>query len=262
MRIFVVNAKKIINFSLMMLSILLIIICATLFSPQMMQVFSGVAHTVPIYSVETPEKKVSITFDCAWGANDIDSILDTLKKEKVKATFFFVGQWMQKFPDKVKAIAAEGNDIANHSDTHSYMTQLSVEKMRQEIKDANTKIEQLTGRKCNLFRAPYGDYNQNVVKVANEESQYTIQWDVDSLDWKDLTVESICDRVLTKIKNGSIILMHNDTKYTAQALPDLIKKLKDKGYAIVPVSELIYKDNYTIDFEGRQHLMNPVPSPK
>jgi polysaccharide deacetylase family sporulation protein PdaB len=255
MRIFVISSKKVLNFLVILVSILAVVICATLFSPQMIQVFSGVAHTVPIYSVETSEKKAAITFDCAWGASDIDSILDTLKKEKVNATFFLVGEWMQKFPDKVKLIAAEGNDIANHSDTHSYLTQLSTEKIQKEIIDANTKIEQLTGQKCNLFRVPYGDYNQNVVKVANKEGQYTIQWDVDSLDWKDIPVESICDRVLTKVKNGSIILMHNDTKYTAQALPDLIKKLKEKGYTLVPVSKLIYKDNYTIDFEGRQHLM-------
>jgi polysaccharide deacetylase family sporulation protein PdaB len=254
MRIFVINAKKVINFLVIMLSILILVVCATLYSPKMIQVFSGISHTVPIYSVETPDKKASITFDCAWGADDIGTILKTLKDENVKATFFLVGEWMQKNPDKVKSIYEAGNDIANHSDTHLYMTQISSEKIKQEIQGANAKIEQLTGKKCNLFRAPYGDYNQNVVKAANEENMYTIQWDVDSLDWKDLTTESICDRVMGKVKNGSIILMHNDTKYTAQALPVLIKELKQKGYTLVPVSELIYKYNYGIHVEGRQHL--------
>ena len=99
------------------------------------------------------------------------------------------------------------------------MTQLSEEKIKEEI---NARIEQLSGQKCVLFRPPYGDYNDKVVKTAAEVGQYVIQWDVDSLDWKGLTAENICDRVMRKIQNGSIILLHNDTKYTVSALPTLI----------------------------------------
>ncbi len=253
MRIYILNARKILVYVSILLAVILIVSCAGVVTPHMAQVFSGNSKQLPIYSVDVPEKKVALTFDCAWAAQDIGEILETLKKENVKATFFIVGQWMQKYPEQVKAIAAAGHDIANHSDTHPHMTPMSADKIRKEIRNANERIEQLTGKKCSLFRAPYGDYNEKVVRAASEEGQYVIQWDVDSLDWKDLQVENICDRVLGKVKNGSIILMHNDTKYTAKALPELIKRLKDKGYSLVPVSELIYKDNYYIDFEGRQH---------
>lgn len=248
------NAKKILSFLTIVFAILFVFICASVFSPQVLQVFSSNSNKVPIYSVEVPDKKVAITFDCAWGADDIGAILSSLKKENVKATFFLVGAWMKKYPEQVKAIASDGHDIANHSDTHPHMNQLSVEKMKQEVRDANTKIEQLTGKKCILFRVPYGEYNDKVLKSAQEEGQYVIQWDVDSLDWKDLPAENICDRVLKKVKNGSIILMHNDTKYTAAALPVLIKGLKDKGFSIVPVTGLIHKENYYLDHEGRQYL--------
>lgn len=254
MRILIINAKKVLSFVTVLFAIIFVFLFASVFSPQVIQVFTSSSGNIPIYSVDTPEKKVSITFDCAWGADDIGNILSTLKKENVKASFFLVGEWMKKYPEQVKAIAANGHDIANHSDTHPHMTQLSAEQIKEEIRGANARIEQLAGRKCDLFRAPYGDYNEKVVRNAGEENQYIIQWDVDSLDWKDLPPENICDRIMRKVKNGSIILLHNDTKYTASALPAVIKGLKNKGYAIVPVSQLIYKDKFYIDFEGRQHV--------
>ena len=253
MRIFVINSKKVINYLIMLFSILVIIICATLLTPQIKTVLNIDTNNLPIYSVQTSEKKAAITFDCAWGADDIDSILGTLQKENVKVTFFMVGEWIKKYPGKVKSISKHGHDVANHSDTHSYLTQLSYDKVKKEIGKTNSDIFNLTGKKCTLFRAPYGDYNDKVVKAAAEEGQFTIQWDVDSLDWKDLDTQAICARIMSKVNNGSIILLHNDTKYTKDALPKIIKGLKEKGYTLVPVSELIYKENYKIDYQGRQH---------
>ena len=216
------------------------------------------ARLLPIYSVFTKEKQVAITFDCAWGADDIGQILTTLKEENVKATFFMVGDWMRKNPEAVKQIAAEGHDIASHSDKHPHVTQLSKEDIKKDIRFAHNTIKELTGVDANLYRAPYGEYNDAVVEAATECGYYIIQWDVDSLDWKNYGKQEMIDCVL-KHKNlspGSIILLHNATKYTKDALPHIIKGLKLKGYELVPVSELIVKENYTIDHTGRQYRSN------
>ena len=105
-----------------------------------------------------------------------------------------------------------------------------------------------------LFRPPFGEYDNKVIEGAEECGYYTIQWDVDSLDWKEFGVEHEVNQVLNHkhLGNGSIILFHNDAKYTPQALDTIIKGLKEKGYEIVPISELIIKDNYSINHEGRQ----------
>ncbi len=105
-----------------------------------------------------------------------------------------------------------------------------------------------------LFRPPYGDYNNNLITTTRSINYYPIQWDVDSLDWKNYGVESIINTVLNHkhLGNGSIILMHNGAKYTADALESVIKGLREKGYEIVPISQLIIRDNYTINTEGRQ----------
>ncbi len=232
----------------------------SIFMFSLMQVIPGKSFGVfqakkelPIYSVQTEEKKVSITFDCAWGADDISKILDTLEKEKVRATFFFVGKWAEKFPDKVKMISKSGHDIANHSYSHFRMGSLDEGKIKSEITLCSEKLKEITGREINLFRAPYGDYNNSVVKTAEKLGYYTIQWDVDSLDWKKgISKSEIFNRVTGKVTPGSIILFHNDTSYTAEVLPELITELKKKEYSIVPVSELIYKENYSIDFSGKQ----------
>jgi len=179
-------------------------------------------------------------------------ILDTLKANEVCATFFVLGEWAEKFPEIIKRMAEEGHDVANHSDTHPHIASLSYEEMRNEIRSANEKINALTGKKNDLFRAPYGEYNDNVIKAAEDEGCYTIQWDVDSLDWKDLGKQNILERVLSKTKNGSIILMHNGTKDTANVLDEMIKKLKEKGFIFEPTSEFIYRDSYIIDHAGKQ----------
>lgn len=142
-------------------------------------VFNPERH-LPIYSVEA--NKVAITFDCAWGSEDIPTIMDVLKKENVKATFFIVGQWAEKFPDAVRLMAKEGHDVANHGYSHLRMSTISKEKCRSEIELCNQKLEEISGVKVKLFRPPYGDYNNTVVDTCNELSCYPIQWNVDTLN--------------------------------------------------------------------------------
>lgn len=154
----------------------------------------------------------------------------------------------------MKAIAADGHDLGNHSENHKHMTEISESECKDELMKVHEKVKELTGVEMCLFRPPYGDYNNQVVSVARENGYFPIQWDVDSLDWKDYGVENIVNTVLNHkhLGNGSIILCHNGAKYTAEALESLITGLKEKGYEIVPISKLIYKDTYNINHEGRQ----------
>lgn len=209
---------------------------------------------LPIYCVQTEEKKIALSFDAAWGNEDTRKILEVLKKHDVKATFFMTGGWVESYPDDVKAILAEGHDLGNHSENHKYMTQLSEAEKKEELMKVHNKVKELTGYDMFLFRAPYGDYDNSVVKTAKECGYYTIQWDVDSLDWKDYGVDSIIKTVTQHkhLGNGSIILCHNGAKYTAEALDTMITTLKEAGYEFVPISELIIKENYHMDHEGRQ----------
>ena len=209
---------------------------------------------LPIYSVQTEQPQISITFDAAWGNEDTEKILKILQTNQVKATFFATGGWIEKYPEDVKRILEAGHDLGNHSENHKQMSQLSPEESRQEIVKPHEKVKSLTGYEMNLFRPPYGDYNNTVIRTAYSSGYYPIQWNVDSLDWKDYGVEDIINRVIESkdLGNGSIILMHNGAKYTAEALDTLIKKLKEKGYQLVPVSELIYKENYHMDASGKQ----------
>ncbi len=206
---------------------------------------------IPIYCVDTDKKQVALSFDAAWGNEQTDHLLEILEKYKVKTTFFLVGDWVKNFPDSVKKIAEHGHDVGNHSDTHPHMTQMSTADMVSQIQACNDKIKELTGKQPTLFRAPYGDYNNDVVKSVNGCDMYCVQWDVDSLDWKDPTPEQIKKNITSKIKNGSIILMHNGAKNTPEALPAVIEAIKAEGYEIVPISQILLKGEYYTDVEGK-----------
>lgn len=206
---------------------------------------------IPIYYVETDKKQVALSFDAAWGNEQTDDLLKILDKYKVKATFFLVGDWVDKYPESVKEIASKGHDIGNHSDTHPHMTQMSTSDMTGQIQSCNEKIKKITGKTPTLFRAPYGDYNNDVVKSVNGCNMYCVQWDVDSLDWKDPTPEQITQNVVSKLKDGSIILMHNGAKNTPEALPMVIEGIKEKGYEIMPISKILLKGEYYTDVDGK-----------
>lgn len=214
---------------------------------------SAAARKLPIYSVERSDKTISISFDAAWGNEDTQTLIDILNQHKIHATFFVVGQWVDKYPESVKALADAGNEVMNHSDTHPHMPSLSREKMLEQITAADDKIQKVTGVRPILFRPPYGDYNNAVVETLESSGHYPIQWSVDSLDWKGISAAQIQKNVLTKVQSGSIILFHNAAKHTPEALPGLLDNLQKQGYHIVPISQLIYKDNYTIDHAGMQH---------
>ena len=154
-----------------------------------------------------------------------------------------------------KKMAEDGHDLGNHGDNHKKMSRLTKEECVQEIRGMHTKVRNLTGQEMWLFRPPYGDYNDTVLEAAEDCGYMTVQWDVDSLDWKDYGAQDIIERVTEhkNLRNGSILLLHTGTAYTAQALDGMLSGLEEKGYRFVPLSELLLKENYTIDHEGRQH---------
>ncbi len=166
-----------------------------------------------------------------------------------------VGEWVDKYPEAVKKIYEAGHEIANHSDTHPKVNSLSYDENVEEIKKCADKIEKITGKRTTLYRGPYGEYNNTVVKAAMSENHIAVQWSLDTLDYNGLTGEEMWARINGKLTNGSIILMHNGTKHTADSLDKLIYNIKEKGFNIVTVSELIYKENYTIDINGTQKLV-------
>lgn len=214
--------------------------------------YGNTPRLIPIYCVEREEKVCSITFDCAWGTEYTDEILKALKNCDVRATFFMVEFWTEKYPEFVKKIDESGCEIGTHSSTHSYMSKLNAEGIKQELSTSSAAIENVTGKKVELFRPPYGDYDDELIKTASEMGYYTIQWDVDSLDWKDLSASDIAMRVVNGVKNGSIILMHNNGLHTAEAVPIILETLKNRGYSFVSVGELILRENYVIDGTGMQ----------
>ena len=212
---------------------------------------SASSRKLPIYSVQRDDMCVSLTFDAAWGNEDTQQLIDILGKYGVKATFFVVGDWVSKYPESVKALSDAGHEIMTHSDDHAHFSQLSSEKIKENIKNSCDKIEKVTGIRPQLFRCPYGEYDDHVIQTLTDMGMKTIQWDVDSLDWKDLTADEIFQRVTSKTQAGSIILFHNAAKNTPEALPSIIENLIGNGYRLVPVGELLLSGDYEIDHTGR-----------
>ena len=213
------------------------------------------SRSLPIYCVDTQEKKIAISFDCAWGVDYTDKLLEIMQQNNVRCSFFAVQFWVEKYPQYAKKIVDAGHELGTHSRTHSYMSQCTKETIESELATSSAAIEKATGQKTDLFRAPYGDYNNLLIDTAQSAGFYTIQWDVDSLDWKNLSATEIALRVINGAKNGSIILCHNNGLHTAEALPMIFSTLKNKGFTFVPIGELIYRDNYEIDANGKQRKL-------
>ena len=217
---------------------------------------SASTRQLPIYCVQKDYKVVSISFDAAWGNEDTQQLIDTLAKYGVKATFFVVGEWVDKYPESVKALFDAGHEVMSHSNTHAHFNKLSPQEIVEDLNACGDKIEKVTGVRPTLFRCPYGEYDDHVINAVRSMGIEPIQWDVDSLDWKDLSAADITKRVTGKVQPGSIVLFHNAAKHTPEALPGIIEKLLQDGYTFVPISELIVHgtcgQDYTIDHTGRQ----------
>ena len=218
---------------------------------------SAQQRQIPIYSVETDVKKVAISFDAAWGADKTGGIMDILEEYDVPATFYLVGFWVDKYPEKVQEINNRGFEIGNHSSTHPKMTSLSAEQMLLEVNTCSDKIEELTGVRPRLFRPPYGDYNDTVVKTLRDAGYEVTQWNTDSLDWKNLGVQSMVNQVTKNVKAGDIVLFHNNSDYILEAVPLILTWFKNNGYEVVNVGELLLDGEYYVDHTGKMRAVKP-----
>lgn len=208
---------------------------------------------VPIYFVETEEKKIAISFDAAWGCEHTQDILNVLDCYQMKATFFLTNIWLEAYPDMAKRIADAGHEIAMHSASHPHMPELSAAEMEQELKKNYDCIIETTQFTPELFRFPFGDYDNQSMHIVRENGFYPVQWSIDSLDWMEQkSKEDIIDRVTIGIHPGAIILCHNNGIHTADAIAEIIPRVIEQGYVFVPIGELIYKGSYMTDHQGMQ----------
>ena len=208
---------------------------------------------LPIYSVETDERKISLGINCAWGDEDIPVLLEILEQHNIRASFFLTGTFVRKFPDSVRAIHDAGHEIGSHSNNHVDLTTLDRNGITQEIRSLNEELRSITGTAPVLFRTPSGAYNNLVIEVIEQEGMIPIQWDADSLDYRDPTPAEMHRRIMGKLRPGSITLFHAGAKNTPPALPGIIESAIEQGYIFVTVGELIFPPPYTLDHEGRQH---------
>jgi len=214
--------------------------------------FNRSYRKIPIYCVERQDKNIAISFDAAWGSDKTQDILNILKENDVTATFFLVGMWVDKNADLVKQISDNGHEIGTHSNLHPDLTKMSNTQVNLELSTSKTKIENITNKPVTLFRAPFGAYNNAVISEAESLNLTTIQWDVDSLDWKGISAKQITGNIFKKVKSGSIILCHNNSDHIVESLPTIITTLKSRGYKFVSIKDLIYLDSFRIDSTGKQ----------
>ena len=207
---------------------------------------------LPIYSVERTQKVCAISFDAAWGNEDTQTLIDILEKFHVKTTFFVVGDWVEKYPESVKALHNAGHEVMSHSNHHDHYNSLSADQIVADVTASNERISAVTGVTPTLIRCPYGEYDDHVIAAIRSMGMEPIQWDVDSLDWKDYDADTICQRVTSRVRQGSIVLFHNAALHTPEALPAILTCLINDGYTVVPISQLILSQPYTIDHTGRQ----------
>ena len=253
---FVVRRKSIV--AVVMAVIMLIAGCMTLRGSGAAQVFfvqeTAAKRELPIYSVGTQTKQVALTFDAAWGAEDTQNIIDILAKYNVKATFFLVGIWVEKYPDAVNMLRDAGHEIGSHSSKHKFMSKMSQAEVVNDLTESMSKITQVSGVVPKVFRPPYGDYNNTLIKTCRSVGMTPIQWSIDSLDWKGLSAAEMLARIKDKLHEGGIILCHNGSEHIVEALPGIIEYISSQGYQFAKVSDMLYQQDYYIDNNGVQRL--------
>lgn len=234
-------------FLLLALPVLAALLVKVMISSGVLEVMTLPARLLPIYYVDTPEKKLALSFDASWGTQHTPRLLEILQQNNIKTTFFLTGFWVEKYPELVKKIAAAGHELGNHTWTHPHLNTLDKRGIKIELERLQASLTGLTGVPPNLFRPPFGEYSNKVIEAANDLGLLTIQWSIDSLDWKNLSREAIVQRVTSRLHPGAIILFHNNGRYTADALPEIISFAKSQGYTIVPISELLHREDWYID---------------
>lgn len=249
--LWVINGKKIKN--------LLLIVIAAFFAAlilfvqkQQTDVFTPVKETGALSRVETNQKHLSLTFDCNWGDQQIKTILETLKNENIKATFFLSGEWAEQHPDLVQQALKDGNEIESQGMRHEDYTQLGPDEIRRDIILAGAAIDKSGGGRPQLLRPPYGKINNETLKIASRLQQQLVLWSVNPQDETNPGYKIIVSRVLQNAGKGDIIRLHasDSAKQTDRALPLIIREMQNRGYTFVTLKNLIS------DAQGKHQLLN------
>ncbi|WP_419873148.1 polysaccharide deacetylase family protein [Candidatus Pristimantibacillus sp. PTI5] len=205
----------------------------------------------PIYRGNPNKKMISLMINVAWGNEYIDSILNTLKKDKVKATFFLDGSWLNKNAEIAKRIQAEGHEMSNHAYTHPDMSALNRQAQHSQIAKTEALLKSTLNVNNKWFAPPSGAFNQATVQIAEEMGLKTVLWTIDTIDWQKPPADTIIRKIAQKIEPGALILMH-PTSSTRDALAGIIATAKEKGYAIGTVSETLSSKRLKAAVEAAQ----------
>jgi len=257
MFVYVVNKAKILRWALLGAAIVAAVVLLVVFfsgsrgaDSQQTTLQSG--RQLPVYRVAIEDKKVALTFDAAWGEQHVTPILDELDRFNIKCTFFIVGFWADQYPQTVREIAQRGHEVACHSTNHLHMASLTREQMQADLTANCQKLHSLTGREPMLFRPPFGEYNDTLIRVAAEEGMTAVQWSLDAYDWDGKTADDIEKRIKKSIKPGDIVLMQTNNVSVVGALNRLIADLQAEGYQFVTVSEMLKTGETYVDKTGTQ----------
>ncbi|MDD5017392.1 MAG: polysaccharide deacetylase family protein [Eubacteriales bacterium] len=255
MRIFVVKKSTIIRAAVFILLVVGAIVYTQVALVDAAPV-SSQSESMPICSVDTDEKVVALTFDTAFGDMDYTAeILDVLDEESVRATFFVMGLWANEYPDKLDDILTGGQEIANHSMDHVRYPDLSTSEILADAGEAADLIFDMTGYDTRLIRMPYGAFDTESILALESEGYIPIKWSLDSKDWKGYDAEKVVNGVLSEVKSGDIIMFQNNMAATPEALQEIILGLREQGYKIVTVSDLLLDSAYIVDGNGTQRLV-------
>lgn len=247
--------KKHIFSSLLWIFSLILTACAIRYLPDMVSVSANATGMeLPVTSVERSDSRLSLTFSAAGNCLELSNLLEILDSRQVKATFFLTGTWTDRYPNETAQIAKAGHQLGVLGDHYQDFTSLNRQEILLELRTTSDKIQELTGIRPKLFRPPYGTYNNEVIRSASDCGLTTVTWNVDSLDWKDQGEDAVIDTILNhpQFGSGAILYFHVGAKYTPKALDSLLTILEKKNYQAVPLSQLLYEKNYTLDTEGRQ----------
>jgi len=227
----------------------LIIVCSAFFTAVILyayeanrSVFSLPSGPKAVYKVDNDRDEVALTFDISWGDENADKILDVLKEHRIKnATFFLSASWAERHPAVVKRIKEEGHEIGSMGYNFVNYTELENAKIRQDLMMAKKVFDTLGIKQIELLRPPGGNFNKNVLKVANSLGYTVVHWSIDSKDWLNPGTEQIVANVTNDLAPGDIVLLHasDSAKQTAKALPKIIAAMKENGYQNVSLSELL-----------------------
>ena len=210
-------------------------------------------RAVPIYSVLREDQAIGLSFNLSSPEDEhsihVKNILDALG---VRATFFVTGDWVRANHDTALNLLASGHELMNLSDDHQPLRPLSLEDQRANIQACSEAIFDLSGQTPTIFRAPYGQHDDRLVNLAASMGKITVQWSIDSGDWRGLSSDAITRQVLGRSFSGGVVLLHANLEQTAIALPDIIRGLQEAGYEILPLSQLIYQGEFVVSLTGRQ----------